>query len=82
MNSFMIFCELRKELIYDTDIISMRCKASEISALDAEVVGLIFPVYQWTIPKVVIHFIQELEINSNAYIFAVSMPSFINGKCM
>lgn len=68
--------------LHNTNIISMRSKISEVSALDAEIVGLIFPVYHWTIPKTAIHFIQELEINPNAYVFAVSMPSFINGQCM
>ncbi|MDD3223657.1 MAG: EFR1 family ferrodoxin [Clostridium sp.] len=68
--------------LHDTNIISMRCNASEVSALDAKIVGLIFPVYHWTLPKAVIHFIEELDINPNAYVFAVSMPSFINGKCM
>lgn len=68
--------------LHDTNIISMRCKASEVPALDVEVIGLIFPVYDWTLPKTVMNFIQELEINPDAYVFAVSMPGLINGKCM
>ena len=63
----------------NTEIISMRCNPSEVSAADSDVVGFIFPVYHWTLCEAVQNFISALEINPNAYIFAVSTPSFING---
>lgn len=62
-----------------TEIISMRCNPSEVSAADSDIIGFVFPVYHWTICEAVQDFISALEINPNAYIFAVSTPSFVNG---
>lgn len=63
----------------DTEIISMRCNPSEVPALEAEVIGFVFPVYHWTMPEAAVNFVKGLQINSSAYIFAVSTPGFING---
>ena len=63
----------------NTEIISMRCNPAGVSAVNSDIVGFVFPVYHWTICKAIQEFISALEINPNAYIFAVSMPSFING---
>ena len=63
----------------NTEIISMRCNASEVSAADSNIIGFVFPVYHWTICEAIQAFISALEINPHAYIFAVSTPSFING---
>ena len=63
----------------DTEIISMRCDPSAVSAIDADVIGFVFPVYHWTMPEAAIEFVKGLQINPNAYIFAVSTPGFING---
>ncbi|KPI55476.1 hypothetical protein KW94_02950 [Clostridioides difficile] len=66
----------------NTEIISMRTSPSDYSKLTAERIGFIFPVYHWTIPETVIQFIKNLELSPDAYIFAISMPAFINGKSM
>lgn len=63
----------------NTEIISMRCNASEVSAADSDIIGFVFPVYHWTICEAIQDFISALEMNPDAYIFAVSTPSFING---
>ena len=63
----------------DTAIISMRCDPKTVPASDCEVIGFVFPVYHWTIPAPAVQFIEQLEINADAYIFAVAMPSFIVG---
>ena len=63
----------------DTEIISMRCNPIETPAIDADIIGFIYPVYHWTMPEPVVKFIKELSINPNAYIFVVAMPSFILG---
>lgn len=63
----------------DTEIISMRCDPSEVPAIEADVIGFVFPVYHWTMPEAAVKFIKGLRINSGAYIFAISTPSFING---
>ena len=66
--------------IGNVDLISMRTSPNENSAINAETIGFIFPVYHWTLPEMVEHFILMLDINPNAYIYAISTPSFINGN--
>lgn len=63
----------------DTDIISMRCDPSAVPATEADVIGFVFPTYHWTMPEAAIQFVQKLQINPDAYLFAVSTPGFIVG---
>ncbi|MDR1630382.1 MAG: EFR1 family ferrodoxin [Oscillospiraceae bacterium] len=67
------------QVLGNTEIISMRCDPSEVSAADSDIIGFVFPVYHWTICEAIQDFISALKINSDAYIFAVSTPAFING---
>lgn len=67
------------EALHDTELISMRCDPREVSSADADVIGFVFPVYHWTLCEPIDKFIRGLEVNSKAYIFAISTPSFING---
>lgn len=63
----------------DTDIISMRCNPRDVSAIDADIVGFVFPVYHWTMPAPAVSFVENLDINPKAYVFVIAMPSFICG---
>ena len=63
----------------DTQLISMRCKPKDVPAMDCDVVGFIYPVYHWTMPAHAVRFVEELEINPDAYVFVVAMPSFVCG---
>ena len=63
----------------DTEIISMRSNPLDVPAVDADIIGFIYPVYHWTMPEPAVNFVKKLEINSNAYIFTVAMPSFVLG---
>ena len=63
----------------DTEIISMRVNPEEYPATDCDVVGFVYPVYHWTMPAPVAAFVEKLEINPQAYVFVVTMPSFICG---
>lgn len=63
----------------DMDIISMRCNPKDVSAIDADIVGFVFPVYHWTMPAPAVSFVENLDINPKAYVFVVAMPSFICG---
>ncbi len=67
------------EKIGETELISMRCNPKEVSAMDCDVVGFVYPVYHWTMPAPAVAFVEELEINPNAYVFVVAMPSFVCG---
>ncbi len=63
----------------DTQIVSMRADPEDHPAKDCEIVGFVFPVYHWTMPAPAVSFVEKLEIDPNAYVFAVAMPSFICG---
>ena len=67
------------ELIGDTKIISMRNNPSEIPAMEADVIGIVCPVYHWSVCAPIQKFLKALEVNPNAYIFAVTTPVAING---
>lgn len=63
----------------DTEIISMRVNPEKYPATDCDVVGFVYPVYHWTMPAPVAAFVEKLEINPQAYVFVIAMPSFICG---
>lgn len=63
----------------NTEIISMRSNPLEVSAVDYDTIGFVFPVYHWTMPEPVVQFVERLSINPNAYIFGIAMPSFVVG---
>lgn len=63
----------------NTEIISMRSNPIEVSASDCDVVGFIYPVYHWTMPAPAVEFVKKLQINPNAYVFVIAMPSLVCG---
>lgn len=63
----------------DTDIISMRCNPKDVSAIDCDIVGFVFPVYHWTMPAPAVSFVENLDISPKAYVFVIAMPSFVCG---
>ncbi|HOO79331.1 MAG TPA: EFR1 family ferrodoxin [Lachnospiraceae bacterium] len=67
------------ERLGDTELISMRNPPEEVSAKEYDVIGFIYPVYHWTMPEPVVQFVEKLSMNKNAYVFVVTMPSFVNG---
>lgn len=67
------------EHIGDTELISMRNKPEEVSAAECDVIGFVYPVYHWTMPEPVVNFVEKLQVNKNAYIFVIAMPSFVMG---
>lgn len=68
------------ERLGHTEIISMRTDPSTVPATDCDVIGFVYPVYHWTMPDAAVKFIEQLDINPNAYIFVIAMPSFIVGE--
>lgn len=63
----------------DAEIVSMRADPGDYSAKNCEIVGFVFPVYHWTMPAPAVSFVEKLEINHDAYVFGIAMPSFICG---
>ena len=67
------------EMIGDVRMISMRNSPSEVPATDADVIGIVCPVYHWSVCAPIQRFLKALEVNPNAYVFAVTTPYAING---
>ena len=67
------------EQLKDTEVISMRNDPQNVPATKYEMIGFVYPVYHWTMPDPVVSFIEELKMNTKAYVFVVAMPSFVNG---
>lgn len=63
----------------DTEIVSMRVDPAGVPAADCDIIGFVFPVYHWTMPAPAVSFVEKLEVNPKAYIFAIAMPSFVCG---
>ena len=63
-------------------IISMCNDPAMVSSADADVIGFIFPVYYWNIPDHVRNFVKSVEINANAYIFAIASCGGISGNSL
>lgn len=68
------------QAIGGAELVSVRCNPQEVSAADADVIGFVCPVYEWDIPGTFKKFIQQLDINPNAYIFMVATYIAVLGK--
>lgn len=69
-NSLYAAVEIQKALCNAT-LIPMNSIAP-VSAIDADVIGFIFPVHHWTMPELVKSYIEALDINPAAYIFGIA----------
>lgn len=70
-NSLHIAKELQKRIPDATLIPIISLLKKETIKTDAEVVGIVFPLYMTTVPKPVDEFIKKLDINSAKYAFSV-----------
>lgn len=69
------------EEIGGAELVSMRSGAEKVHGQDAQVVGLVCPVYEWDVPKTVKSFVERLEVDPQAYIFMVATYIAIHGRC-
>ena len=71
-NSLVVARHLAREL-GETEIIPMAkvINNEEISS-DSEGIGIIYPVYMWGMPLMVVNFIRKLNLNKDKYIFAIA----------
>lgn len=54
-------------------------QSEDVPATDSDVIGFVFPIYHWTLHEAACMFIERLQLNPSAYIFAVSTLCRING---
>ena len=65
----------------DSKLISMRRPFCMERIEDAEMVGFVFPVYEFDAPQTVQDFIRELPVKSETYYFAIATYIAVHGKC-
>lgn len=70
-NSLYFARELANELQAGSPLSIAEMMAKDSIKTDASKVGLVFPVYAWGPPRIVMDFISKLKFSSNPYIFSV-----------
>ena len=70
-NSLAVAKNIGDEL-EDAKLISIPAVVNGNIEADTPVIGIVFPVYMWGIPNIVVDFVQKLKINRDQYIFAVT----------
>lgn len=70
-NSLKVARDLASEF-GEADVISIPAAIKVGVDLSADKLGIIFPVYMWGMPLIVKRFIEQLELNSDTYYFAVA----------
>lgn len=55
----------------DTQLFSIPQVLGETMDTDADNIGLVFPVYMWGMPSMVVEFVEKLDLTNEQYIFAV-----------
>jgi Fe-S-cluster-containing hydrogenase component 2/flavodoxin len=70
-NSLSVARDISNEL-GDAELVSIPVVVDGNIEANGPAVGIVFPVYMWGIPNMVVDFVQKLKISSNQYIFAVT----------
>jgi ferredoxin len=81
-NSLNIARNIADELC-DTELVSItRSLESESIKTPSERIGLIFPVFAWGVPRIVVDFIEKVDLKNKKYIFAVVTCVAIPGNTL
>lgn len=71
-----------KEQLGTAEIQSIASFKRNSAVIDADVVGLIFPIYAWGIPRIVQEFINAAEFKRVGYLFLISGHGGVAGNSM
>ncbi|WP_424356205.1 EFR1 family ferrodoxin [Methanobacterium sp. MBAC-LM] len=70
-NSLSVARDISNEL-GDAELVSIPAVVGGYIENNDPVIGIVFPVYMWGIPNMVVDFVQKLKISSDQYVFAVT----------
>jgi flavodoxin len=70
-NSLAVAKDIANEL-EDTELISIPAVINGKIMADTPSIGLVFPVYMWGMPNMVVDFVKKLNITEDQYLFAVT----------
>lgn len=77
-NSYDVAKEIALKMS-ETKIQSLVPLAPHITVAPDEIIGLIFPVYDWNIPLIVREFLEHLDVSGTKYVFAVATCNYLPG---
>jgi len=80
-NSLIIARDIAQALS-DTEIIFIPKVIKQAIKVEAEKIGIVYPVYMWGMPLIVKKFLEKLSVNKNCYIFAVATYGGIAGAAL
>ena len=80
-NSLAVAKNIGSEL-GDTELVSIPAVIKGDIIADTPVIGLVFPVYIWGMPNMVVDFVNKLKLDNNQYIFAVATCAGIPGETL
>jgi ferredoxin/protein involved in ribonucleotide reduction len=67
----------------DTELVSIaRSMESESVETTAERIGLIFPVFAWGVPRIVVDFLEKVNLKNKRYIFGIATCVAIPGNTL
>ena len=71
-NSIVIARKLAKNM-ENAEVISIaKIMKNDTIKVYSEKIGIIIPVYAWGAPRIVMEFLNRIELNHNQYIFAIA----------
>ncbi len=69
----MYIAKKLKQMLEDCELIPIASLINQDSiSATSEKVGFVFPVYSWSLPKIVYDFIEKIDLSNTKYIFAVT----------
>jgi len=80
-NSLVIANDLAKEL-GNTDVVAMAKALDKPIDTPYDRVGIVFPVYMFGLPLIVVRFLRNLNVPNNAYVFSVANFGGLPGRAL
>lgn len=80
-NCLMVSRDLAVE-IGDSEVISIPRAINNQLNLSAGAIGIVYPVYMWGMPRIVVRFIEKLKSAGDKYIFAVATYGGLCGNAL
>lgn len=80
-NSLSVARDIANEL-EDAELVSIPAVIDGSIEANAPVIGIVFPVYMWGMPKMVVEFVKKLEIDTSHHIFAVTTCAGLPGEAL
>lgn len=66
----------------ETELVSIPELFQKKTVISASRIGFVFPVYGWTVPRMVTDFVRKLDLKKEQYIFAVATCAGISGNAL